>query len=84
VLALLSVLLSLPFLFSHMVKLTEEEKALLRDLVNRGGEAAIEGSRSRSGLDRLVKENYVTSQSTNIQTVIYTITDAGRKALAGT
>ena len=62
-----------------MLVLTEEETKLLRELEK--GEQSITGNNNRDGLRRLVEAKYVTEQSTNISTTLYTITDAGRAAL---
>jgi hypothetical protein len=61
------------------IKLTDEQIRLLRELEK--GEQSISGNNNRDGLTRLIKEKYITEQSTNISTVLYTITDTGRAAL---
>jgi hypothetical protein len=61
------------------IKLTDEQIRLLRE--QEKGEQSISGNNNRTVLTRLIKEKYITEQSTNISTVLYTITDAGRAAL---
>jgi hypothetical protein len=62
--------------------LTEEEIDFLQQLSDAGAAGRIiTGLRSRAGLLRLAQLKYVTEQSASLDTVVYSITDAGRVAL---
>src|SRR6266404_7300295 len=65
-----------------MITLTQEEIALLKTLVEHGGESTITGNKDRGGLNRLVAANYVTSRSVSMDKTVHAITEAGRTALA--
>jgi hypothetical protein len=62
-----------------MLKLTEDEIALMRELIETG-ERQISNNKPRQGLDRIVKAGYVTAESLNPSVTTHTITDAGRAA----
>ena len=63
------------------VELTPSEVTALKELVAAGPR----GRKSRAvrrDLARLIRAHYVTEQSASMDTVIYAITDHGRRALA--
>jgi len=67
----------------HMIKieLTPSEVTALKELAAAGPR----GRKSRAvrrDLARLIRAHYVTEQSASMDTVIYVITDHGRRALA--
>jgi hypothetical protein len=62
------------------MELTLQEVGLLEELAAQ--DRTISGAKSRSGLDRLVEAGFVTEQALNISDTIYSITAAGREALA--
>jgi hypothetical protein len=62
------------------INLTPEEIAYLKELET--GDQTMTGLRDRSGLTRIVQAGYVTEHSRNVGSTVYSITDAGRQALA--
>jgi hypothetical protein len=65
----------------RMIKLTPSEVTALKELVAAGPR----GRKSRAvrrDLARLIRAHYVTEHSASMDTVIYAITDHGRRALA--
>jgi len=65
----------------HMIELTPIELTALKELAAAGPR----GRKSRAvrrDLARLIRAHYVTEQSASMDTVIYVITDLGRRALA--
>jgi hypothetical protein len=64
------------------IELTAHEIGYLEKLCEH--DQTMTGLKDRSGLKRLVQAVYVTEQSINVQETIYSITEAGRGALAKT
>ena len=65
----------------RMIKLTPSEVTALKQLAAAGPR----GRKSRTvrrDLARLIRAHYVTEQSASMDTVVYVITDFGRRALA--
>jgi hypothetical protein len=63
------------------IKLTTDEVAALKQLAAAGKRGRT--SRAvRSDLSRLIRVHYVCEQSASMDTVVYVITDLGRRALA--
>jgi hypothetical protein len=65
----------------RMVKLTPSEVTALKELAAAGSR----GRKSRAvrrDLARLIRAHYVTEESASMDTVVYVITDHGRRALA--
>ena len=65
----------------RMIKLTPSEVTALKQLAAAGPR----GRKSRTvrrDLARLIRAHYVTEQSASTDTVVYVITDLGRRALA--
>jgi len=65
---------------SHQLSATELE--LMKELAAAGRRGRTVPTTSRSGLTRLVEMHYVTARPINPDTVLYVITDRGRRALA--
>ena len=65
-------------------ELTDDELRLMRDLESRGGTAMISGNKSDKGLDRVVDAGYVNAQTAALDTIIYTLTPEGNRALQST
>jgi hypothetical protein len=63
-----------------MIKLTASEVTALKELAAAGPRGR--KSRVRRDLARLIRAHYVTEQSASRDTVVYVITDLGRRALA--
>jgi hypothetical protein len=64
------------------ISLTSNEADFLKQLAAAGeGGRTISGGRSRNGLARLVKARYVTDHSAGPDTVVFVITEFGRRAL---
>jgi hypothetical protein len=61
------------------IKLTQQEINYLRELTI--GSKTMTGLKDRSGLKRLVDAGYITEDSANVQTTVYSIAELGRKAL---
>jgi hypothetical protein len=64
-----------------MIKLTPSEVTALKELAAAGPRGR-KSRAVRSDLARLIRAHYVTEQSASTDTVVYVITDHGRRALA--
>lgn len=63
------------------MQLTDDEINFLNTLVEEGGETTVSGDEDHRNWERLVGAGYVKRQSADLDSVIYTITHAGRDQL---
>jgi len=71
----------MPGAVDRMIKLTPSEVTALKELAAAGPRGR-KSRAVRSDLARLIRAHYVTEQSASMDTVVYVITDHGRRALA--
>jgi hypothetical protein len=64
------------------MRLTATELELMKELTAAGPRGRTMPTTSRSGLPRMVEMHYVTARQISPDTVLYVITDRGRRALA--
>lgn len=64
------------------MELTDDERRLLTDLIEKDGTATITGNVATHGLDHLIEAGYLKSTTLNMGATLYEITEAGRAVIA--